>query len=121
MCLLVMDPGITAALAVGLADYFGYLFGLSAIGLKATAVSAIVVLAALNIAGAGLGAGMVRWLTILKLALLAFILIWGFGLRLGDWSNFLPLMARGANAGPLVPALAGLCSQHSSRLAVGGT
>ena len=34
MALLVMDPGLTALLAVGLASYVGYIFGLSSAGLK---------------------------------------------------------------------------------------
>src|SRR5258706_11393364 len=33
-CLLVMDPGITAALAAGLASYVGYALGVSGAGLK---------------------------------------------------------------------------------------
>src|SRR3989442_1104248 len=38
MALLVMDPGLTAALAVGLAGYVGYIFRLSPAGGKAVAV-----------------------------------------------------------------------------------
>ena len=34
MALLVMDPGLTALLAVGLASYVGYIFGLSSSGLQ---------------------------------------------------------------------------------------
>jgi APA family basic amino acid/polyamine antiporter len=55
-CLLVMDPGITAALAVGLATYVGYVTDLSGAGLKAVAVGTILSLAAINIAGLRLGA-----------------------------------------------------------------
>src|SRR5512138_3767407 len=40
-CLLVMDPGITAALAVGLSSYVGYLGLLTPNGTKAIAVGAI--------------------------------------------------------------------------------
>ena len=42
LSLLVTDPGITAALAVGLAGYVGYLAPLSAWGLKGAAVAAII-------------------------------------------------------------------------------
>src|SRR5918994_7204728 len=35
MALVVMDPGITAALAAGLGQYAGYVFGLSPLGVKA--------------------------------------------------------------------------------------
>ena len=39
-CCLVMDPGITAALATGLAAYVGYLVPLGPIGLKVVGISA---------------------------------------------------------------------------------
>src|SRR6266853_2903188 len=38
MALLVMDPGLTAALAVGLASYAGYGLALSPLGAKAMAI-----------------------------------------------------------------------------------
>src|SRR6266853_3728152 len=50
-CMLVMDPGITAALAVGLASYVGYVVKLSAVGMKAVAIGAVLALAAVNIVG----------------------------------------------------------------------
>src|SRR5438067_1359316 len=40
-CLLVMDPGLTAALATGLASYVGYSSGLSPSGSKAVAIGTI--------------------------------------------------------------------------------
>lgn len=106
MALLVMDPGLTAALAVGLAGYAGYIFGLSPIGIKAVAIAAIVLLAAANIRGVRLGAWLLRWLTILKFSLLFFLLLWGFAFRLGNWSNFTPFVAQRAHSAPLTNALA---------------
>lgn len=50
---------------------------------------------------------MLRWLTILKLGLLGFIVLWGFGLRLGSWSHFTPFIAQRPNSVALWPALAG--------------
>ena len=50
---------------------------------------------------------MIRWLTILKLGLLAFVIIWGFGLRAGHWSNFTPLVAQRPGSEALLGALAG--------------
>lgn len=107
MAFLVMDPGLTAALAVGLATYAGYGLKLSPWGIKALAMATIVVVALINIRGVRLGAGFVRTLTFVKLGLLAFIFLWGVGLQLGDWSNFTPFVARRADSPPLVGALAG--------------
>jgi len=107
MALLVMDPGITAALAVGMASYVGYNFNLSLVGVKAVAIGVILVLAGINIRGVRLGAWLMRWLTLLKLGLLLFIFAWGFGFQLGNWSNFSPFIAQRAESEPLVGALAG--------------
>jgi APA family basic amino acid/polyamine antiporter len=107
MTLLVMDPGLTAALAVGMAGYAGYIFKLPPIALKAAAIATILAIAAINVVGVRIGAGVLRGLTILKLGLLLFILIWGFGLHLGSWSNFSPFVAQHAHSAPLLSALAG--------------
>lgn len=106
MALLVMDPGLTAALAVGVATYAGYIFDLSPPLIKAVAVATIVSLAVINILGVRLGGWLMRWLTILKLSSLAFLLLCGFGLRIGDWSNFLQFNG-GDSATPPITALAG--------------
>jgi APA family basic amino acid/polyamine antiporter len=107
MALLVMDPGVTAALAAGMAGYVAHGFGLSNAGAKAVAVGAIILVAAVNIRGVRPGAWLVRWLTVLKLGLLALIFAWGFGFRLGDWGNFTPFIAQRAGSAPLLGALAG--------------
>ena len=105
-CLLVMDPGITAALAVGLASYAGYMAHISAAGLKAVAIGAIVALATVSIAGVRLGAGLMQGLTALKLAALGLIAVLAVVLRLGHWSNFVPFVAQRPGADPLPGALA---------------
>jgi len=107
MALLVMDPGITAALAVGMAGYLGYIFNLSAVALKAVAIAAIVFVALVNIRGVRLGGGLIRWLTVLKLGLLGLVIVWGFGSRAGHWSNFTPLVAQRPGSEALLGALAG--------------
>lgn len=107
MAFLVMDPGLTAMLAVGLATYAGYGLNLSPWGIKAFAIASILIIALINIRGLRVGAGFVRVLTFLKLGLLAFIFLWGVGFQLGDWSNFRPFAARHSNSVPLVAALAG--------------
>ena len=106
MALLVMDPGLTAVLAVGLASYVGYIFKLSTTGLKAVAISAIVLVALVNVRGVKLGGGLIRWLTISKLGLIAVVILGGFALGSGNWSNFQPLLAQRAGSQPLLGALA---------------
>ena len=107
MAFLVMDPGLTALLAVGVATYAGYILKLSALGVKVVAIATIIVVALINIRGVKLGAGFVRTITFLKLGLLAFVFLWGVGFQLGHWSNFTPFVARPANSTALIGALAG--------------
>jgi APA family basic amino acid/polyamine antiporter len=107
MAFLVMDPGLTAALAIGLASYAGYGLSLSPLGLKVVAITTILLVAALNIRGVRLGAWMISSLTILKLSLLGLIVLWGFGFQLGNWSNFIPFIGQRGNSTPLIAALAG--------------
>jgi APA family basic amino acid/polyamine antiporter len=107
MAFLVMDPGLTAALAVGLATYAGYILKLSLGGIKILAIATIALVALINIRGVKLGAGFVRTMAFLKLGVLAFVFLWGVGFQLGDWSNFTPFVARRANSAPLTGALAG--------------
>ncbi len=107
MALLVMDPGLTAALAVGMAGYVGYMTKLSPAATKGVAITAIVLLTLINIGGVRLGGWLLRWLTILKLGLLLFLVLWGFGFQLGNWSNFTPFFAQRPHSTALLPALAG--------------
>jgi APA family basic amino acid/polyamine antiporter len=107
MAFLVMDPGITAALAIGMAGYAAYSLGLSPVGMKVVAIVAIILVAAINIRGVKLGGWLIRWLTLIKLGMLLFILLWGFGLRLGDWGHFTPFITQRAGSAPLFGALAG--------------
>jgi basic amino acid/polyamine antiporter, APA family len=107
MALLVMDPGVTAALAVGLASYVGYIFKLSPTGLKTVAISSILFVALVNVRGVKLAGWLIRCLTILKLGLLGLLIVWGFGLQAGHWSNFTPLLAQRPGSEPLLGALAG--------------
>jgi APA family basic amino acid/polyamine antiporter len=105
-CMLVMDPGITAALAVGLASYVGYALGVAGVGLKLVAIGSILALAALNIAGLRLGSGLMQWLTALKLGALGLIALLAIVLRAGSWSNFVPFVAQHPGSDPLPGALA---------------
>ena len=106
MALLVMDPGLTAAIATGAASYVGYGLHLSVWGNKLVAVGAIIALALINIRGVRVGAWFVRWLTILKVGFLSFIVLWAFGTQKGQWSNFVPFVAQRPGSTPLIEALA---------------
>ena len=94
MALLVMDPGLTAALAVGLASYVGYIFKLSPAGLKVVAIGSIVFVAFVNIRGVRLGGWLIRWLTILKARAT------GHGDHLGLWVRGGKLVQLPAARGP---------------------
>jgi APA family basic amino acid/polyamine antiporter len=106
MALLVLDPGLTALFAVGAADNIGRIVNLSPLGVKLIGIGAIWTLAAINARGIKLGARVMQTLTILKLGLLAFIIIWGFGFAHGSWTNFTPFVERHATDS-LTVALAG--------------
>jgi APA family basic amino acid/polyamine antiporter len=104
-CLLVMDPGLTAALATGLGAYaHATLPGLSP---KGVALAAIVTIAAANLLGVRLAGAIGHGLAVAKIALLVGLVAWGFASGAGDAAHFVPFFARRAGAGPLVPALAG--------------
>src|ERR1700722_10389732 len=105
MSLLVLDPGLTAAFATGLAAYAAYIFHWSSLALKIAALVAIATVAALNIVSTRLSAGVFRWLTWLKFGVLATLTIWALAFHLGSWSNFVPFVSQRSGALPLAPAL----------------
>src|SRR5882724_3437579 len=107
MSCLVMDPGLTAALAAGLGSYAAYLMKLSPFEQKLIGVGAIIVLAGVNILGVRLSARLLKGLTVLKIGFLIFLALWGFGFGLGNWHNFAPFVAQHEGSEPLVDALAG--------------
>jgi len=106
MALLVMDPGLTAVLATGAAKYLDYSFHLSPRGIKVAAVLVIIAVALVNVLGVRLGAWCVRWLTILKISFLVFILLWAFVFQRGQWANFSPFVTQRPGSLPLIQALA---------------
>jgi APA family basic amino acid/polyamine antiporter len=106
-CFLVLDPGLTAALAVGLTSYLGYIVKLTGLEAKAIAIAVILVFAVANILGVQFGAFLTEWLTILKVGVLLFIVVWAIGFRLGDWSHFVPLVQPRPGSAPLGVGLGG--------------
>src|SRR5205085_8873532 len=85
----------------------GYGLNLAPAGVKSIACVVINLQTVVNIRGVRLGGWLVRWLTALKLALLMFVVVWGFAGRFGAWANFTPFVAQRANSTPLVAALVG--------------
>lgn len=106
-CFLVMDPGLTAALAAGMASYVGFIVHLSSLGTKAVAIAVVVAIAAANILGVRLGARLLRSLAVLKIVSLGFIVLWGVLGRFGDWGNLLPFADQRPGSAPLLTAVAG--------------
>jgi len=106
-CFLVMDPGLTAALAVGMASYVGYIVPLSFVSTKLVAIAAVIMLAGANIIGLSLGARLLRSLAVLKMASLAFLILWGVLGRFGNWGNLSPFAEQRPGSKPLLAAIAG--------------
>lgn len=109
MVLLVLDPGLTAVFGVGTAAYAAYLIPTSPVEKQIIAIAVIVVIGVINILGAKLGMGFLKILTVLKVGALLLIILYGFGGRFGDFSNFMPFFAKppdmfGALAGGIVGA-----------------
>jgi APA family basic amino acid/polyamine antiporter len=105
--LLVMDPGVTAALAVGGAGYAAYIFGWTPLASKIAAIATVALLCAINMLNTRAGAGFLRYATWLKLGILVVIVVWALAFRLGSWSHFVPFVAQHPGSAPLLPALAG--------------
>lgn len=107
MSLFVMDPGITAAIAMGMAAYASYIVAWPPIVTKLVGVGAIVLLCFLNILNTRIGAGLLRALTWLKFLILGVLVVWALVFHLGSWSHFKPFVAQHPGSTPLLPALAG--------------
>ncbi len=106
-CFLVMDPGITAALAVGLSGYLSYLVTLPPFGIKLFIVGIICAIAVVNIYGVRLGSRLMQCITAVKLGSLALIVLWAVISRPGSMSHFTPFLSQRTGSEPLVTALAG--------------
>ena len=75
MSLLVMDPGLTAALGVGLATYFLALFGAPTTLVPVVAIASIVILAALSMLGVEASSRILRVTAVAKLATVAVLIV----------------------------------------------
>lgn len=106
MSLLVLDPGLTAALATGLSAYVAIVFPLSSLQARLLAVVVVAVLCIVNVLGTSLSGRILRWSTWLKLAILFFVVVFSFGMRLGSFSNFTPFVAQRPGSLPFFAGLA---------------
>ncbi len=103
--LLVMDPGITAALATGSAQYISALHSFAAGSERLIAIGIVWGLAALNMLGLRLSARVFDGMTMLKLAALGGVIVAAFAIGHGDWSRFAAHAPR-PGAPPLAEGLA---------------
>ena len=83
MALLVMDPGITAALGIGFAEYFLSAIGGPASLVKAVAIVSIVLFGVLAIVGINTNARVMAWTAGAKLGIVAILVVAAI-LRAGD-------------------------------------
>ncbi len=104
-CLLVMDPGLTAALATGAAAYAAAAFPALPPLPPALAASGLGALS--NAAGVRRAALIGQLLASAKVALLLLLVGWTFLSGSGASANLLPFAARRAGAPALLPAVAG--------------
>jgi APA family basic amino acid/polyamine antiporter len=104
-CLLIMDPGIIAALAIGLSQYLVLLWPAALGNERWLALGAIWVLALVNMAGLKLSARVLNALTALKVLALAAVVTAAFAIGAGSWSHFAPFAVRPPGARPIVEAL----------------
>ena len=106
-CLLIMDPGITAALATGFAAYAAYFVTVSQTGTRLMAIGAIAMFALVHIAGVKFGMRLITAVTVLKIALVLTLTLAALATSAGSWSHFDPFIERRAGAPPLLGAVAG--------------
>jgi APA family basic amino acid/polyamine antiporter len=110
MALLVMDPGLTAALGIGFSQYFLAAVGLSPASAGLVPAFAVIVLfGLLTASGLGASARLLRWTAAAKLAIVALLVLTGFGnaasAGAASWSaSSVPALSMGALASSVMSA-----------------
>jgi APA family basic amino acid/polyamine antiporter len=104
--LLIMDPGITAALAVGFSEYVVVLWPASRGAERWLAIAVIWALAAVSMAGLRLSARVLSMFTVVKVAAFAAVIAVAFGAGSGSWSHYEPFVARHDTGIPIGEAIA---------------
>ncbi len=101
-----MDPGVTAALALGLSQYLVVLWPAAAGKERWLALGTVWALALVNMAGLRVSAGVLNLLTAVKVLALAAVVVAALTIGAGSWSHFTPFAARRAGAPAIGEALA---------------
>jgi basic amino acid/polyamine antiporter, APA family len=104
--LLILDPGITAALATGASAYLILLWPSAAGAERWIAIGVIWVLAALSMAGLMLSARVLTVMTMFKLLAFLAVVLLAFAAAGGSWSHLEPFVTRHSAKVPLGEALA---------------
>lgn len=105
-CLLVMDPGVLAALATGVQPYIVAIWPGLAGSERWLALAVIWIVVVATLAGLRISAPAMVALTAIKLAALAAIIVVAFGDSGGQWSHFAAVADGAASTTALAPALA---------------
>jgi basic amino acid/polyamine antiporter, APA family len=104
--MLIMDPGVTSALATGAAQYTSLVWPVALGHEKAIATALVWGLAGLNMLGLAFGARVFGIMTLVKLCTLFGIVVLAFGSGLGEWSHFVAPAVRPSTAPPVGEAVA---------------
>ena len=106
MALLVMDPGLTAALGVGMATYLMAVIGAPSSYIPIVAIVAIVALGAVSILGIRASSRLMRWTAVAKLVAIALLVVAALVSSAGATGGG-PATPPAANAIPSVGVFAG--------------
>jgi APA family basic amino acid/polyamine antiporter len=104
--LLILDPGVTAALATGASEYIILLWPSTAGGERWIALAIIWTLTGLSMAGLMLSARILTLMTFFKLLAFIAVVVLAFTAGSGSWSHFYPLVERHTTDIPLGEAAA---------------
>ncbi|HEY2796587.1 MAG TPA: amino acid permease [Thermoanaerobaculia bacterium] len=103
--LLIMDPGVTAALAIGLAPYLVAVWPAAAGHERWVSLATVWALALLNMSGLRLSSRTLNLLTAFKVLALLAVVAGAFTIGTGSWSHFSPWLTRRPGSPPLGQAL----------------
>lgn len=103
--LLIMDPGVTAALAIGVSPYCAVLWPGMAGSERWLALAMVWTLALVDMAGLRLSSRVLNLMTAFKVLALLAVVVGAFTIGDGSWSHFVPFVARRPGAPPIGEAV----------------